>query len=101
MLVTFFLKSGHMKFSGGGKITLQELPSSIREPKQDRKENKSIELMPVTMTLEELEKVHILRCLEHFDGNKTRAALSLGITIKTLYNKLHRYGILDKSEANL
>ena len=53
------------------------------------------------MPLEELEKIHILRCLDHFEGNKTRAAQSLGITIKTLYNKLHRYGILDKIEANL
>jgi DNA-binding NtrC family response regulator len=53
------------------------------------------------MALEELERIHILRCLQHHEGNKTRAAQSLGITIKTLYNKLHRYGILDKSESKL
>lgn len=87
--------------SAGNMITPQELPPSIRNPLAHRKELKLNEIPPVEMSLEELERLHILRCLDHFDGNKTRAAQSLGITIKTLYNKLHRYGILDKSEANL
>ena len=87
--------------SGGNMITPQELPPSIRNPMAHKKELKMNEVPPVEMSLEDLERLHILRCLEHFDGNKTRAAQSLGITIKTLYNKLHRYGILDKSEANL
>jgi transcriptional regulator with PAS, ATPase and Fis domain len=87
--------------AGGGKITEADLPGSIRNPNANRKDLKSSELPSPTMPLEELEKLHILRCLEHFEGNKTRAAQTLGITIKTLYNKLHRYGILDKSEVNL
>ena len=45
-----------------------------------------MEKMGITM-----EKTHILRTLEYFDGNKTKAAMALGITIKTLYNKLNRY----------
>ncbi len=87
--------------SGGNMITPQELPPSIRNPLAHKKELKFNEIPPVEMSLEDLERLHILRCLEHFHGNKTRAAQSLKITIKTLYNKLHRYGILDKSEANL
>jgi len=87
--------------SAGATITVSDLPPSIRNSLNGRKDLKSNELPPIETTLEELERMHILRCLEHFDGNKTRAAQSLGITIKTLYNKLHRYGILDKSEANL
>ena len=87
--------------SSGNMITPQELPPSIRNPLAHQKELKMNEIPQVEMSLEDLERLHILRCLEHFDGNKTRAAQSLKITIKTLYNKLHRYGILDKSEANL
>ena len=43
------------------------------------------------VALEELEKTHILKTLSHYQGNKTKAAHALGITIKTLYNKLNRY----------
>ena len=46
------------------------------------------------MTLHALEKLHICRTLDHLDGNKTRAAKVLGITVKTLYNKLHSYGLV-------
>jgi Nif-specific regulatory protein len=51
------------------------------------------------MTLEELERNHIMGTLESLGGNKTRAAKVLGITVKTLYNKLHSYGIEFDKEA--
>ncbi len=44
-----------------------------------------------TFDLSVLERHHILRALTHFEGNKTRAANAMGITVKTLYNKLARY----------
>ena len=46
------------------------------------------------MTLHDLERLHICRTLDHLNGNKTRAAKCLGITVKTLYNKLHSYGLV-------
>jgi DNA-binding NtrC family response regulator len=49
--------------------------------------------------LEEVEKNHILRTLAYNHGNKTKTAQSLGITIKTLYNKLHRYGVIKTDEG--
>lgn len=44
-----------------------------------------------TFDLGLIEKHHILRVLAHFEGNKTKAANAMGITVKTLYNKLARY----------
>ncbi|HWD99418.1 MAG TPA: sigma-54 dependent transcriptional regulator [Bryobacteraceae bacterium] len=46
-------------------------------------------------TVEEAEKNLILRTLEHTRNNKTRAAEILGISLKTLHNKLKEYGAKD------
>jgi DNA-binding NtrC family response regulator len=43
-------------------------------------------------TVAEAEKGPILRTLEHTRNNKTRAAEILGISLKTLHNKLKEYG---------
>lgn len=47
--------------------------------------------------LAEIEKRHILRVLSSTGGNKTRAAKTLGIDTKTLYNKLKAYGAAAQS----
>jgi transcriptional regulator with GAF, ATPase, and Fis domain len=47
--------------------------------------------------LSEIEKRHILRVLAATGGNKTRAAKTLGIDTKTLYNKLKAYGAAAQS----
>ncbi|MDJ0652217.1 MAG: sigma-54 dependent transcriptional regulator [Simkaniaceae bacterium] len=44
-----------------------------------------------TITIKELEKKHILRILDQFDGNRTQSAKALGISIRTLRNKLNKY----------
>ena len=45
----------------------------------------------VGSSLEDMEKELITRTIEFSDGNKTRAAQLLGLSPKTLYNKLERY----------
>lgn len=50
----------------------------------------------VGTTVEEAEKGLILRTLEHTRNNKTRAAEILGISLKTLHNKLKEYGSRDE-----
>lgn len=47
-------------------------------------------------TLQELEVEHIETALQTFGNNKSAAAKALGVTTKTLYNKLHEYGLFEK-----
>jgi len=42
-------------------------------------------------TLAEVEKAHLDRALEKAGGNKAQAAKLLGVSIKTVYNKLNNY----------
>lgn len=79
------LSEGHM-------IMVNDLPESIRNPEV---KDEGLEFDP-TVPLYELEKKYILKALAHYGGNKTQAAQGLGITIKTLYNKLHEYGEFEK-----
>ncbi len=47
--------------------------------------------VPSGVPLDELEKAAILTTLAQNDGNKTDTAQQLGISVKTLYNKLEKY----------
>jgi len=51
--------------------------------------------IPTDMPLDEVEKSVILKTLEEKGGNKTETAEQLGISVKTLYNKLEKYGASD------
>ncbi|HEX7524261.1 MAG TPA: sigma-54 dependent transcriptional regulator [Candidatus Deferrimicrobium sp.] len=42
--------------------------------------------------IREMEKELILRTLKEVDGNKSRAAVLLGVTVRTIRNKLSEYG---------
>jgi len=82
--------------SEGSEIKIDDIPYSIRMPKSQAHAAE----LTVGMPLEEVEKGHILRTLAFNQGNKTKTAQTLGITVKTLYNKLHRYGVLVSEERN-
>lgn len=47
-------------------------------------------------TLREIEKEEIIKRMEYYKGNKAQTAGTLGITIKTLYNKMKEYGIMEQ-----
>jgi len=80
----------------GQYIDESHLPELRRE---EVKEEVKVEVKFEEVCLHDLEKTHILATLDHLGGNKTRAAKSLGITVKTLYNKLHSYGMIESKEA--
>lgn len=63
------------------------------EPFGDTKEGGPL---PVGMTLQELEKRLIIETLQKMNNNRTKTAETLGISVRTLRNKLQEYNI--KSE---
>ena len=71
----------------GPVIDLSDLPESVMKKVVVHARHGSAPVEP----LEELERKAILRALEAFDQNKTRTARALGISLKTLQNKLKRY----------
>lgn len=73
-------------------ITPKDLPDFVKNPESKF----MLEDYDPAITIHDLEKRYIIKALNHFDGNKTQAANALGITIKTLYNKLHEYGEFDR-----
>lgn len=74
--------------AGTGPITQadveQVLPKSTGTPQTDN---------PAGLTLDEIERRHILRVLDASDGNKTAAAKTLDIDYKTLLAKLKKFAI--------
>jgi two-component system NtrC family response regulator len=49
---------------------------------------------PGAMTLSQIERAMIERCLRHYDGNVTRAAEALGVSRAALYRKLGKHGLV-------
>jgi len=72
----------------GNELTEKSLPLTIQ--KLAVKQIKSTESQ--TGSLFEAEKQLIIKTLEETSGNKSEAARRLGITRKTLLNKLNKYG---------
>ena len=55
--------------------------------------------VPLGSSLAEVEQQLILHTLRHFDNHKERTAAALGVSLKTLYNKLKTYGAPDSAPA--
>jgi two-component system NtrC family response regulator len=46
------------------------------------------------MTLEQIEKAMILKCLEQYPGNISKVAEALGLSRQALYRRFEKYGIV-------
>ena len=61
------------------------------EPRDRMRNNSQTAEVPTGLTLREMERVAILRTLELCSGNRTHASEQLGISIRTLRNRLREY----------
>lgn len=77
----------------GPPITVEHLPSRLVARLGTRPLRRAF----VPLTLREMELQAIDEALERHQGNKPAAAEELGISLKTLYNKLNQIAGLEKS----
>ena len=74
---------------GQPQIGLEQLPP-------DLKQRATTDRRYQAQSLSEVERQHIERTLRHHSGNRTRAALELGISRATLINKIKLYALTLK-----
>src|SRR5215469_850002 len=77
----------------GAVVETRHLPPGFGQtPVRTSADDPDAVRLGVGTTVEEAEKMLILKTLEATSNNKTRAAEILGISLKTLHNKLKEYG---------
>ncbi len=86
-----------------GVITVQDLPPRLRGESDATLSTSAAAGEPRRLTLaqavndvaERVEKTMIIARLTEFNGNRAATAESLGVSRKTLFNKMRQYGLTD------
>jgi len=74
-------------------ITPDLVSSHVREGREQFRAAGAGPVRDLNALVEEVERLEILKALEHYDRNKTRASEALGISRFTLQRKLEKYGL--------
>ena len=86
--------------SGGGQIDFEHLPSAIvgmgRRPTAANGET----MLPLADAMKAFERSYLLRTLADFEGKKAVTAESLGISRKSLWEKLRNHGVEETEGAS-
>ena len=77
--------------SRGSVLEAADFPQKLTAGPASRQD----QALQVGMTVHEVERKLIMKTLESCRGNRTEAATILGISTRTLRNKLHEYGAMD------
>jgi DNA-binding NtrC family response regulator len=80
------------------EITVDCLPAEIVRPAARPAPDYNIPIH-IGMTAAEAERRLIVATLSHFAGSKTKTAETLGISLKTLYNRLQEYRVQECGEG--
>jgi two-component system response regulator AtoC len=78
----------HGHLLAGETIRIEDLPDGIPS---NMPVGGQFVRVAVGTPLVEVERRHILSTLAHFEGDKKKTAKALGISLKTLYNRLNEY----------
>ena len=85
--------------TGEGNIRLGHLPPQVNPQSKKvsvpRMDDPMAVMLPVGTTVADAERALIYKTLEHTKNNKTRASEILGISLKTMHNKLKEYESSD------
>ncbi len=82
-----------------GRAHLMAAETTICDPLQGLRVSQPLDetacslTLAVGMSLEDIERRMLLKTLKYYNDDKTRTARVLGVSVKTIYNKLVRYGI--------
>lgn len=96
----FLLTENVLSNVAGGAPTLRDSIDVIREETEvvedielndDARDGEDLLRITAGMTVHEVERALIIETLKATDDNRTQAAKTLGISIRTLRNKLHEY----------
>lgn len=80
--------------SPGEYISERDLPANIGQPPREKGQQTGPDIQAEENgSLDDLEKSAVSKALARAGGNKSEAARLLGITRRTLYNKLEKYGL--------
>jgi transcriptional regulator with PAS, ATPase and Fis domain len=84
-----------VSLSHGPLLTPEDFPLAIRQAPETRDHGREGEeaVPEAYLTLEEVEKRHLVRVLRETKGNKVKAAKILGIDRRTLYRMAERFGL--------
>jgi DNA-binding NtrC family response regulator len=85
----YVLSDDEIDVDTGGEIPGTAAPSAQQRTEISGGNDVTI---PVGTSLELAERALIMATLRSLDGSKSKAAQVLGISLKTLYNRLHAYG---------
>jgi DNA-binding NtrC family response regulator len=81
--------------SRGNRLTMENLPANLEtDPLLT-----SVHSAPATSSLVALQRAAVEKALAEFNGHRTRAAESLGISVRTLQRKLKAWG-MENSDRN-
>jgi DNA-binding NtrC family response regulator len=86
----------------GAPLDTGHLPAEFGKAKSQTAPELDASMVPLRVgtTVDEMERLLILRTLEATGQNKTRSAEILGVSLKTLHNKLKAYSLAREDQQS-